>query len=108
MAADRADVKNYFKLRRFSLLFDYYCYADLPDYYADGLFIKHKVQIWYGDEWAHPDHRFRFIFCKCLKWKSNRFRAAMKELPNIMSYNGIREYDDFCERFVERLKSERK
>lgn len=96
-------MKNYFKLRRFSLFFDCYCYADVPEYYACGLFEKHKVLMWFGDEYEHNDYPFIFIFCKCLKWHSKRFKAAMDELPRIMAYNGVMGYEEFCEQFVERL-----
>lgn len=28
-------IKNYFTLEKFSLLYDYYAFIDVPDYYAD-------------------------------------------------------------------------
>ena len=98
-------MKNYFKIRQFSLLFDYYCYVDIPEYYACGLFEKHKVLMWFGKEYAHNDHPFRFIFCKCLKWHSKRFKAAMDELPRIMAYNGVMGYDEFCEQIAEQFST---
>ena len=35
-------MKNYFTLEQFSLLYDYYAFIDVPEYYADQLFIQHR------------------------------------------------------------------
>ena len=38
-------MKNYFTLERFFLLYDHYAFIDVPEYYADQLFIQHKVTV---------------------------------------------------------------
>lgn len=102
---DKVDepVKNYFRIRRLSLINCYYCYVDLPDYYADNLFIKHRVTVDFGEEWAHPDEKYLFIFCRCRRWRRHSLVAALRELPYIMALNGHGDYDDFCNKYVARL-----
>lgn len=93
-------VKNYFRIRQFSLINDYFCYVDLPDYYADDLFAKHGVKVVYGDEWARIGYKYRFIFCRVRKWNTHKFLAALGELPALMALDGHGDYEDFCKKNV--------
>lgn len=47
---------------------------------------------------------YRLIFCKCFRWEKRRFTDAMKELQRIMDYNGYRDYDEYCNKFLSVLK----
>ena len=60
-------MKNYLSLNRFSLLYDHYAIIDVPEYYADQLFIRHQVTVRFGKEFQHPDQPYVVIFCKVRK-----------------------------------------
>ena len=102
---------NYYQgLHRFSLLNTYFAFLDTEDYLADGLFIKHRVRVYFGDEFVKPDSPYCAIFCHVRKWDEKRFHAAMSELPNKMLLCGHVDYLDACMNICERvltLKHER-
>ena len=70
-------MKNYLSLNRFSLLYDHYAIIDVPEYYADQLFIRHQVTVRFGKEFQHPDQPYVVIFCKVRKRDRNRFLSAL-------------------------------
>lgn len=80
-------MKNYFTLEQFSLLYDHYAFIDVPEYYADQLFIQHKVTVRFGNEFQHPDQPYVVIFCKVRKRDRTRFFSALAELNRNQSYN---------------------
>ena len=93
-------MKNYFTLERFSLLYDHYAFIDLPDYYADQLFIQHKVTVRFGNEFQHPDQPYLVIFCKVRKRDRDRFLSALSELNRKMILCG---YEKFCESYIAKM-----
>ncbi len=101
---------NYYQLlHKFSLFNTYFAFLDTEDYLADGLFIKHQVRVYFGDEFVNPGIPYRIIFCHVRKWDKGRFCDAMRELPNKMLLCGNMNYISACvntwERMVE-LKQE--
>ena len=96
---------NYMNLKTRSPLFAHYVYADVLEYFADALFMKHRVHVFWGKEAEHPEHiGYRLIFCKCFLWEKRRFTDAMKELQRIMDCNGYRDYDEYCNKFLSVLQ----
>ncbi len=105
------EVTYYQVLNRFSLFNTYFAFLDTKDYLADGLFIKHQVRVYFGDEFVKPDIPYRIIFCHVRKWDKERFCAAMRELPNKMLLCGNVDYLSACVNTWERimgLKQERR
>ena len=51
-------MKNYFTLEQFSLPYGHYAFVDVPEYYADQLFIQHQVRVRFGKEFQHPEMVF--------------------------------------------------
>jgi hypothetical protein len=90
-------------LNRFSFFNTYFAFLDTENYLADGLFIKHQVRIYFGDEFVKPDFPYRIIFCHVRKWDKERFHAAMSELPNKMLLCGNVDYLDACTHVRERI-----
>lgn len=86
----------YQKLSNFLLFNAHFVFLDTGDYLADSLFIKHRVRVYFGDEFGNPSNPYRVIFCHVRKWDEERFRAAMKELPNKMLLCGYTDYLDIC------------
>ena len=93
----------YQMLNRFSLFNTYFAFLDTENYLADGLFIKHQVRVYFGDEFVKPDFPYRIIFCHVRKWDKERFHAAMRELPNKMLLCGNVDYLDACTHVRERI-----
>ena len=87
----------FIKSTTFHLFFDEWLIFDVPDYYADNLFIKHKVPVIFWNEYAHNDWVYKAILCKSPKIYRKRFLDAMRELPYVMALNGHGDYEDFCE-----------
>lgn len=63
----------YQMLNRFSLFNTYFAFLDTENYLADGLFIKHQVRVYFGDEFVKPDFPYRIIFCHVRKWDKSGF-----------------------------------
>ena len=96
-------MKNYFTLERFSLLYDHYAFIDVPEYYADQLFIQHQVTVRFGNEFQHPDQPFVVIFCKVRKCDRDRFLSALSELNRKMILCGYPGYGEFCDAFIAKM-----
>ena len=96
-------MKNYFTLERFSLLYDYYAFIDVPEYYADQLFIQHQVTVRFGKEFQHPDQPYVIIFCKVRKRDRDRFLSALPELERKMILCGYPGYSEFCDIFIAKM-----
>lgn len=96
----------YQKLNRFSLFNTHFAFLDTEDYLADGLFIKHQVRVYFGDEFVKPGIPYRIIFCHVRKWDEERFRTAMGELPNKMLLCGNVDYLGVCAHIWERMSNE--
>ena len=92
---------NYISLTRFPLIFHHYAFVDVDDHLADSLFIRHKVRVWFGKEYANPEKEYQIIFCKIRKQDEDRFLAALGELSNKMILFGHHDYDEFCQKALE-------
>lgn len=96
-------MKNYLTLERFSMLYDHYAFIDVPEYYADQLFIQHQVTVRFGKEFQHPDHPYVVIFCKVRKRDRDKFLSALSELNRKIILCGYPEYEEFCASFITKM-----
>lgn len=97
-------MRNFLRLKRFSLLFSYYAYVDSPDYLADDLFEKHRVHVLFGDEYGHYEYKYNVIFAKCPKYETRRFEAGMKDLADVMALGGHGDYEEVCSLLMKEKK----
>lgn len=95
-----------FRLKRRSLLFNYYAYFDDTNYRADQLFIDHKVRVFFGDEFRHAFSNYCIIFCKVFKKDSEEFEKALSELPKKMLLCGHNDFVEYCESAVNAMREE--
>lgn len=93
-------MENYLAFKEFSLLYDHYAFVDVPEYYADQLFIQHQVRVHFGKELRHADHPYIIIFCKVRKRDRDRFLAALSDLKRKMILCGYLDYEPFCENVI--------
>lgn len=96
-------MKNYLTLERFSMLYDHYAFIDVPEYYADQLFIQHQVTVRFGKEFQHSDHPYVVIFCKVRKRDRDKFLSALSELNRKMILCGYPGYEEFCASFITKM-----
>lgn len=96
-------MENYLTLKRVSLLYDHYVFVDVPEYYADQLFIRRGVRVRFGLEFKHPDQPYVVIFCKVRKRDRNEFLAALSELDSKMILCGYTGYSEFCNDFMAQM-----
>lgn len=73
-------------IEKFLLFHRHFAIIDTADHLADQLFIKHKVQVDFGSEFACPDEPYRIILCKCRKrdadaFLGGRMRTAQQNAP---------------------------
>ena len=97
--------KNYITLTRFPLRFRHYAYFDAPDNLADSLFYRHKVRVYFGDEYGKDGTEYKIIFCKIKKKDEDKFLAALGELSNKMVLFGHQDYDEFCQEAMAMFKN---
>jgi len=90
---------NYIKLKP-SLLYQNYVFFDVEQYYADNLFIRHKIKVTFLREYQKEDIPYLAIFCKVKKRYASEFEIVMKELADKMIICGFAEYEQFCENFI--------
>lgn len=96
------------KLRRVSLFHDYFAFLDVEPYAADQLFIQHQVTVQFMREYEKPGCPYHVILCKVRKRDTDRFRAAIAELPDKLRLLGHTDYLEVCRTLwenVERLRS---
>ena len=102
------EYKNYVTLKKFSFKFDYYCFFDVAQYLADEIFIKHKVRVWFRQEFQKHESNYLVIFCKVKKKDKKEFLASLEELKSKMLLLGYTDYPDFCEELMKNLEEQRK
>ena len=94
-------------IEKSSLFHRHFAIIDTADHLADQLFIKHKVQVDFGSEFACPDEPYRVILCKCRKRDADAFLEAVCELPGKMLLYGHSDYLTFCEGLKKKVLSAR-
>ena len=89
-------MKNYWRMRDFSLFSMSYAYVDHSSYQADQLFVQNKVRIKFKGECAKEESPYRIVFCKVIKKDAERFEEVLDKLKSKMLLLGYRDYPDVC------------
>ena len=98
---------NFIKLKKFSLLFNYFIFIDTEEYLSDQIFINNRVRVWFRDELKHPDSKYIVIFCKVRKKRATmRFIKSMAKLEEAMAWAGNNDYSDFCKNLFDNMHKE--
>ena len=82
-----------------------FAFVDTKDYLADQIFIRHKLRVYFGYEFANNEgkHDYLIIFCKVKKKDVEEFDKCMKELQNKMLLLGYTDYVDFATDLVNKI-----
>ena len=89
-------MKNYWRMKDFSLFSVHYAYVDHSSYQADQLFMQNKVRVKFKGEYAKEESPYRIVFCKVIKKDAEGFEEALDKLKSKMLLLGYRDYSDFC------------
>ena len=95
----------YLPIRKFSLLYDYFVFFDVPSYLADQLFIRHQVRVWFGSEFAKEGSPYVGIFCHVRKRDKDRFLAALEDLKKSMLICGHTDYEEAISSFLDLIEA---
>ncbi len=90
-------MRNYVKIEKKSLLFNYYAYIDTEEYLADKVFIQEKLRVFFGKTGRKQDSQYVIILCKVWKKDAEKFVRAMEKLCNKMILLGYGESVSFFE-----------
>lgn len=97
----------YLHLDKFSLVYSYYAYFDVPEYFADQLFIQHQIRVHFSGEYKKAGKRYVIVLCRVRKKYERRFLDALSELPKKMLLLGYTDYLEDCAELVERMEARR-
>lgn len=89
-------MKNYWRMKDFSIFSVPYAYVDHCSYQADQLFVQNKVRMKFKGEYAKEESPYRIVFCKVIKKDVERFEEALDKLKSKMLLLGYRDYPDIC------------
>ena len=89
-------MKNYWRMKDFSIFSVPYAYVDHSSYQADRLFVQNKVRMKFREEYAKAESPYRIVLCKVRKKDTERFEEALGKLKNRMLLLGYRDYPDVC------------
>ena len=92
-------MRNYVKIEKMSLLFNYYAYVDTEEYLADNIFVQEKLKVFFGKTGIKQDSQYVVVLCKVWKWDAEKFVHAMEKLHNKMLLLGYGE----CVNLFEKL-----
>ena len=93
------------RISKFSLFYNYFIIFDTKDYLADQLFIRHKVCVWFGNEYTQQGFPYLAILCRCRKCDTDAFLSAVSSLPHKMLLCGYSDYLTQCESLSRRTNT---
>ena len=99
----------YLPLEKPSLRYSYYMYLDVKPYLADQLFARHKVRVWFDEEYVKDGFPYTMILCHVRKKDMPAFLEALEDLKRSMIICGYNDYEAEASAFqdnLERLKEE--
>ena len=82
----------------FRLFCHQYMIVDVPEHYADQIFIRHELPVKFGEEYYRkPDAGYVMVMVKVRKNRERDFISSMEELRRKMILLGHTDYDEFCD-----------
>lgn len=98
-------MKNFWKLKDFSLLSVPYVYIDHENYLADALFAREKITMWFKGEMVRDDSPYCIVFCKVWKRDAERFENTLRKLEDKMLLCGYTDYPEVCDALTELIEN---
>lgn len=92
-------MKNYIRIKKNSLLFNYYAYIDTEDFFADDIFDQEKLRVFLGKVGTKKGSQYLLVLCKVWKWDDEKFGYAMEKFYKKMLLLGHGE----CVKFFDEI-----
>lgn len=90
-------MKNFWRLRTFTLRTAEYAYVDHVSYLADALLGQERIRVKHNGEMRREESDYCVVFAKVLKRDAEKFERAMKKLGDKMLLLGYSDYGEVCE-----------
>lgn len=97
----------YMHLERINPFYSYYAYFDVPEFFADQLFIQHQVRVHFSGEYQKKRKQYVIVLCRVRKRDEDRFLEALSELPRKMLLLGYTNYLEDCSELIEQIEKQR-
>lgn len=97
----------YMHLERINPFYSYYAYFDVPEFFADQLFIQHQVRVHFSGEYQKKGKQYVIVLCRVRKKDEERFLEALSELPRKMLLLGYTNYLKDCFELIEHIEKQR-
>ena len=96
---NRKTLRNFIKLTGgFWPFCNHYMIVDVPEHYADQIFIRHGLPVKFGEEYyKKPDTGYVMVMLKVRKNREKDFLSSMEELKRKMILLGHTDYEEFCD-----------
>lgn len=97
-------MKNYWRMKDFSIFSVLYAYVDHSSYQADRLFVQNKVRVKFKGEYTKEESPYCIVLCKVRKKDAERFEEALDRLKSKMLLLGYRDYPDVCSEIAKMIE----
>lgn len=97
-------MKNYWRMKDFSIFSVPYAYVDHSSYQADRLFAQNKVRVKFKGEYAKEESPYCIVLCKVRKKDAERFEEALDRLKSKMLLLGYRDYPGVCSEITKMIE----
>ena len=97
-------MKNYWRMKNFSIFSVPYAYVDHSSYQADQLFVQNKVRMRFKGEMVKEDSPFHIVFCMVLKRDATKFEEALGKLNDKMLLLGYTDYSKACDEIAKMIE----
>ena len=97
-------MKNYWRMKDFSIFSVSYAYVDHSSYQADRLFAQNKARMKFKGEYVKAESPYCIVFCKVRKKDTKQFEEALDRLKNKMLLLGYRDYPDVCREITKMIE----
>lgn len=97
----------YMHLERINPFYSYYAYFDVPEFFADQLFIQHQVRVRFSGEYQKKGKQYVIVLCRVRKKDEERFLEALGELPRKVLLLGYPNYLKDCSELIEHIEKQR-
>lgn len=82
----------YWPIEKFSLRYACFLFFDTASYLADQLFIRHRVRVWFDQEYAKKGSPYIAVLCHVRKKEVPQFLDALEDLKKCMLLCGHPDY----------------
>ena len=97
-------MKNYWRMKDFSIFSVLYAYVDHSSYQADRLFVQNKVRVKFKGEYTKEESPYCIVLCKVRKKDAERFEEALDRIKSKMLLLGYRDYPDVCSEITKMIE----